>query len=114
MQIELSQAELRQAGQRVVDFVAHYLDSLENEPTVPAGISPRFIRDLLVEPLPRRPQGAQAALDDFIDKIAANSARVGHPLYLGWTRTSPLGLAALSETLAAVLNQSVAVWEGAP
>jgi aromatic-L-amino-acid/L-tryptophan decarboxylase len=114
MQIELSQAELRQAGQRVVDFIANYLDSLENEPTVPAGISPRFLRDLLAEPVPRLPQGAQAALDDFIDKIAPNSARVGHPLYLGWTRTSPLGMAALSEALAAVLNQSVAVWEGAP
>jgi glutamate/tyrosine decarboxylase-like PLP-dependent enzyme len=112
--IELSPEELGRLGNQVVDFVSRYFAALGDLPVFPQGAGPEKLRRLLDEPLPRQPQGVEAAFADFLDKIVPNSARVGHPRFLGWIRPSPLGAAVYAEALAAALNQSVAVWEGAP
>lgn len=112
--IELSPEELHKLGNLVVDFVSRYYASLGDFPVFPQGAQPEGLRKLLDEPLPREPQGVEGAFADFLNKIVPNSARVGHPRFLGWIRPSPLGAAVYAETLAAALNQSVAVWEGAP
>ena len=112
--IELGLDQLEHLGERVTDFITRHLLSLDEQPILPECLGLHELRDLLDEPLPRRPQGVDAALDDFIAKVAANSARVGHPRFLGWIRTSPLAAAIYAEALAAALNQSVAVWNGAP
>lgn len=112
--IELTPEELQAFGEHIVEFISRYSASLGDLPVFPAGASPVRLRRLLDEPLPDEPQGVEAAFADFLDKIVPYSARVGHPRFLGWIRPSPLGAAAYAEALAAVLNQSVAVWEGAP
>lgn len=112
--IELSPEELQAFGEQVVEFISRYSASLEDLPVFPAGASPEGLRRLLDEPLPGEPQGVEAAFTDFLNKIVPHSARVGHPRFLGWIRPSSLGAAVYAEALAAVLNQSVAVWEGAP
>lgn len=112
--LELTPAELDFLGERVSAFITRYLGSLEAEPVLPAAMDPARLRHLFAEPLPLQPQGVEAALHDFTAKIAANSVRIGHPRFLGWTRPSPLGAAIFAEALAAALNQSVAVWDGAP
>lgn len=111
--MELPPEQLEQLGQSVDAFIRQYLAALAEGSVLP-GETPERLRRLFAEPLPRQPQGLQAVLDDFINKVAANSARVGHPRFLAWIRTSPLAVAIYSEALAAALNQSVAVWEGAP
>jgi aromatic-L-amino-acid/L-tryptophan decarboxylase len=112
--VEFEAHELEHLGQRVVSFVTRYLSELENKPAAPADLDPERLRTLFSEPLPRQPQGIDAVLDEFENKISANSVGVGHPRFFAWTRTSPLGMAVMAESLAAVLNQSVAVWDGAP
>jgi aromatic-L-amino-acid/L-tryptophan decarboxylase len=112
--MELTPQELDDFSQRVVAFITRHLETLPDKPAMPPGLEPEALRASINEPLPRVSQGIDKAFDDFINKVAQNSAGVGHPLFLGWTRTSPLGAAILSETLGAALNQSVAVWDGAP
>jgi aromatic-L-amino-acid/L-tryptophan decarboxylase len=112
--MELAPEELQELGQRVVAFITHYLQTLPDQSTQPEGLNPEALHKLLDEPLPRQPQGVDFALQDFINKVAANSTRIGHPRFMGWIRTSPLGAAIYAEALAAALNQSVAVWDGAP
>ena len=112
--MELSSQELESLGLRVVDFITRYLSALEGGPVMPEGLSPEGLRALLDEPLPRQGQGFEAAMEDFTRRIAANSARVGHPRFMAWTRPAVLGAAVYAEALAAALNQSVAVWDGAP
>ena len=112
--LELSPDQLHHLGDRVVQFITQHLISLDQQPILPECMGTQELRALLDEPLPRRPQGVDAALDDFLGKVAANSARVGHPRFLGWIRTSPLAAAIYAEAMAAALNQSVAVWDGAP
>jgi len=111
---ELSPDAIRDLGRWVADFVADYLSTLGEQPIASEDATPRRVRALLAEPLPRQPQGVAKALEDFQTKIAAPSVRVGHPRFLAWMRTSPLAGAVFAESLAAALNQSVAVWQGAP
>ena len=105
---------MREMGQWVVDFVVEHLTTLSEQPIVAPDVTPSRLQALLDEPLPRAPQGMETALSDFRHKIAASSVRVGHPRFLAWMRTSPLAGAVFAEALAAALNQSVAVWQGAP
>lgn len=112
--MELHPDELQALGERVVSFITRHLTTLEQLPAMPAGLDPGELRRLLAEPLPRQGQGVAAALQDFLAKIVPNSAPVGHPRFLAWIRPAPLGVAIYAEALAAALNQSVAVWEGAP
>ncbi len=112
--LELSPEAIRDLGRWVADFVADYLSTLSEQPIASEGITPQRLRALLAEPLPREPQGVAPVLEDFQTKVAAPSVRVGHPRFLAWMRTSPLAGAVFAEALAAALNQSVAVWQGAP
>lgn len=112
--LELPPEQLRALGAWVTDFVTDYLTHLDEQPVVPPGLEPTALQRLLDEPLPRQGQGVEAALADFADRIAAHSVRIGHPRFLAWVRTSPLAGAVFAESLAAALNQSVAVWQGAP
>jgi glutamate/tyrosine decarboxylase-like PLP-dependent enzyme len=112
--MELNETELRQMGGRVVDFITRYLLTMHERPVMPPSITPEGLRALLDEPLPWAAQGAAGALDDFERKVAANAVGVGHPRFFAWVRSSPVAAAIYAEALAAALNNSVAVWEGAP
>ncbi|MFQ5615197.1 MAG: pyridoxal phosphate-dependent decarboxylase family protein [Anaerolineales bacterium] len=112
--MELTQKEIQRLGQKVVDFITYHLSSLDDSIILPANLVPARLREILDEPLPREPQGIDAAFDDFLDKVVANSVRVGHPRFLAWMRTSPLAAAIYAQALAAAINQSVSVWEGGP
>ena len=111
---ELSREEIERLGRWVTAFVADHLTEMENRPIADAPLPPAELRALFEEPLPSAPQGIEHTLGDFRDKVVAHSVRVGHPRFLAWMRTSPLAGAVFSEALAAALNQSVAVWQGAP
>ena len=112
--MELNAEELQRFGERVMNFITHYLVSLDQDPILPGDLDPQRLQGLFDEPLPRLPQGIDSTFQEFIEKIAANSVRVGHPRFLGWIRPSSLAAAVFAESLAAALNQSVAIWDGAP
>ncbi len=112
--LELPPEEIAALGQQVVDFVTHYLHTLHQDRITPPEEAAPALEQLLEEPLPHQPQGVAQALHDFETRIAANAVRIGHPRFLAWVRTSPLAGAVFAEALAAALNQSVAVWQGAP
>ncbi len=111
---ELPPEAIRDLGRWVADFVADYLATLSEQPIADPTATPARLQAQLDEPLPRAAQGVETALEDFRRKIVAPSVRVGHPRFLAWMRTSPLAGAVFAEALAAALNQSVAVWQGAP
>lgn len=112
--MELTRDEIKLLGDTVSTFIAGYLETLGEGPTLPENLNPTQLRLRFDEPLPYEAQGVERAMQDFFDKVVAGSARVGHPRYMGWIRTSPLAVAVYAEALGAALNQSVAVWDGAP
>lgn len=112
--LEFSRDKLERWGELVQEFIVDYLDDLERFSAGPTGFSVEEIRRELIEPLPAHPQKPQEVWHDFLHQVAGNSVRVGHPLFLAWIRSSPLAAAVFAEALAGALNQSVAVWDGAP
>lgn len=112
--LELSPEAIRELGEQVTAFVTRYLSTLSATRITPEGLDAQALRRLLDEPVPYQSQGVERALSDFEERIAANAVRIGHPRFFAWVRTSPLAGAVFAETLAAALNQSVAVWQGAP
>lgn len=112
--LEIKDQDIEYLGSWVTRFVRDYLTNIHEVPIVQSGITTDQLRATMNEPLPRKPVDLKSVLKDFEQKIASNSVRIGHPRFLAWIRTSPLAGAIFAEALAAVLNQSVAVWEGAP
>lgn len=112
--LELSPEAIRELGEQVTAFVTRYLSTLSTTRITPEGLDAQALQRLLDEPVPYQSQGVDRALSDFEEKIAANAVRIGHPRFFAWVRTSPLAGAVFAEALAAALNQSVAVWQGAP
>ncbi len=112
--MELPPDQIKLFGERVAAYITRYLSELDEGLILAEELDPETLSAALAEPLPRKAQGLDEVWDDFIERIARNSVRVGHPRFLAWTRTSPLAAAVFAEALAAALNQSVAVWDGAP
>lgn len=112
--LEYTASQLNRLGNLVADFVTQYLSDLEELDVSPASITPEKVQQSLEEPLPLEAQGLDEVWSDFLDGVVGHSVRVGHPQFLAWIRTSPLAGAVFAEALAAALNQSVAVWDGAP
>ena len=55
-------------------FITRYLQTLSDQTTMPESLTPQGLRELLNEPLPRQPQGVDVARQDFMAKVADNSA----------------------------------------
>ncbi|MBA4157494.1 MAG: pyridoxal-dependent decarboxylase [Gemmatimonadetes bacterium] len=104
---------LREAGHRLIDRMADYLDGIESRPVstphAPAHIATRF-----AEPLPLTARPAEEVWDDAWEMVVADSIHFAHPMYMGHQVAPPLPHAVLADTLASLLNQSIAVWEMSP
>ena len=112
--LELSKSKLDQVGELVKGFILAYFREMNQGPISPENLSASEVREKISEPLPEQAQDVDRAWQDFLQRVAGQSVRVGHPRFLAWIRTSPLAGAVYAEALAAALNQSVAVWDGAP
>jgi aromatic-L-amino-acid/L-tryptophan decarboxylase len=112
--MELKQSEIEFLAHEVQEIIQDHVRTINQEPIVGPELNRAKLRELLREPLPRHPQGVEAGLADFRKKILPQCVKVGHPRWLAWIRTSPLVVAAYADALAAILNQSVTAWEGAP
>jgi len=111
--IEMSGAEFRQAGHRLVDMIADLLDSMRELP-VCRDQRPSRIRTRLPVGLP--PSGAEPAelLEETAQLIFDNSLFNGHPRFFGYITSSAAPLGALSDLLAAAVNPNLGGWQLSP
>ncbi len=112
--LELSSSTLDRLGELVKAFILSYFEEMDHGPVSPRNLSAFEVGENLSEALPDRGQDVGRVWQDFLRGVVGQSVRVGHPRFLAWIRTSPLAGAVYAEALAAALNQSVAVWDGAP
>jgi L-2,4-diaminobutyrate decarboxylase len=115
---EISPAELdargfRDAGHRLVDRIADYLAGVEALP-VSTPLSPRELGARFAEPLPRDGRPAAEVWDEAWERVVPDAIHLAHPMYMGHQVAPPLPHAVLADTLASLLNQSLAVWEMSP
>ncbi len=105
--------EFRQAGHRLVDLLADYLDTVEDRPLFPA-VEPRRLHEMFDEPLPADPSTLASVLAELETKLLPHCTHVGHPGYFGLITPTPLPAGVLADFLASALNQNVGAWTIGP
>jgi L-2,4-diaminobutyrate decarboxylase len=111
MERALDPEAFRAVGHRVIDRLADHLDAAARGamPVYPwADPADQLLR------WPAQFETGSADFDELIGRVIAESNHLHHPGYVGHQVTPPLPAAALCELVAALLNNSMAVYEMGP
>ena len=106
--------EFKDAGHRMIDWIAEYLDSIEGRALFPKGADPRAIEALFDEPLPLEGTPLEALMGDLDRKLVPNCCHVNHPGYFGFITPTPTPAGMLGDLLASALNQNIGAWSIGP
>ena len=96
---------LRSLGHRMVDDMLSYLEDVRERPVWQP--IPETVKTRLSLPLPRGPQGEQAAYEDFLEVVLPHPMGNIHPRFWGWVVGTGTPLSAMTEMLAATMNPNV-------
>ena len=111
--LEMRGEEFRQAGHRLVDDLAAFLDSLPGRP-VNRDEGPKDLRRLLPGQLPDGGLAATGLLQEATSLLVDHSLFNGHPRFLGYVTSSAAPIGALAELLAATINPNCGGWQLSP
>jgi glutamate/tyrosine decarboxylase-like PLP-dependent enzyme len=104
--------ELRQLGHRMVDDMLDWLEHVRERPVWQP--LPESARAALRRPLPRKPEGAARAYDDFRQHVLPFPMGNVHPRFWAWVMGAGTPLGVLAEMLAAGMNPNMGGGEHAP
>src|ERR1017187_8089076 len=103
----------RTLAHRMVDDSLDFLKTLGDRP--PWEPMPKGVRDAITsEPLPRQPQSAERAYDDFITNVLPFTNGNRHPRFWGWIQGNGTPLGMMADMLAAGMNPHCAGLDQAP
>lgn len=105
--------EFRDMGHRVVDFLAEYLDHIEEKRVFP-DVEPRTLNELFAESLPQEASSAESVLNEVESKLLPYCTHVGHPGYMGLITPSPNPVGILADFVCSALNQNVGAYSIGP
>jgi aromatic-L-amino-acid/L-tryptophan decarboxylase len=110
---DMTPAELRAHGHRVVDWIADYLDTLGDRP-VQAQVAPGQIRGKLPEHPPDDPEPFEHALRDLDTIIMPGVTHWNHPAFHAYFAITGSGPGILGEAITAALNVNGMLWRTSP
>jgi aromatic-L-amino-acid decarboxylase len=96
---------LRALGHSMVDDMLSYLENVRERPVWQP--IPESLKTKMSLPLPREPQGEQAAYEDFRDIVLPQPMGNIHPRFWGWVVGTGTPYSAMTEMLAATMNPNV-------
>ncbi|MGE5125232.1 MAG: pyridoxal phosphate-dependent decarboxylase family protein, partial [Betaproteobacteria bacterium] len=111
--LEMTPAAFREAGHRVVEAVAQWLETLGQRP-VTRDETPSFLRGLLPQSLPASGTPPGELLAQAAPLLFDHSLYNGHPRFFGYITSSAAPIGALAELLAAAVNPNVGGWQLSP
>ncbi len=112
--LDLSPADFRRLGHRLVDDLAEFLTSLPSRPVSP-GATPSDLRVRLGQrPLPEEGADPAVLLADATRLMLDHSVFNGHPRFMGYITSSAAPLGSLAELLAATVNPNCGSWGLSP
>ena len=103
---------LRSLAHRMVDDSIDRLAGRRDEPVWQP--MPDAVRSFFEAPLPRDPEGAEAAYRDFVEQVAPYSMGNDHPRFWGWYMGAGNPVGNLADLLASVLNPNMGGADHAP
>ncbi len=104
--------ELRTLGHRMLDDMLDWLEHVRARPVWQP--FPESARQALRRPLPRAPEGAGPAYEDFRRHVLPYPMGNVHPRFWAWVIGTGTPLGALAEMLAATMNPNMGGGEHAP
>jgi hypothetical protein len=108
--LEMTPEAFREAGHRLVDEIAAFLESLPGRP-VTRDQTPSAVRSLLPSELPEDGAEPTTLLAQTAPLLFDHSLFNGHPRFFGYITASPAPVGALADLLAATVNPNMGGWE---
>ncbi len=105
--------EFRDLGHRVVDFLAEYLDHIEEKRVFP-DVEPRTLNELFAESLPQDPSSPESVLNELESKLLPYCTHVGHPGYMGLITPSPNPVGIVADFVCSAINQNLGAYSIGP
>ena len=106
-------SEFRKYGHQLVDWVADYLDHVEQYPVLPA-VQPGDIRRSLPEAPPREPEPMDQIIADLDRSIMPGITHWNHPRFHAYFNSTASSPGILAELLSSALNVNGMVWQSCP
>ncbi|CAN6688685.1 unnamed protein product [Malus baccata var. baccata] len=95
--------QLRENAHKMVDFIADYYKTIEDFPVL-SQVQPGYLRDLLPDSAPTRPESLQQVFDDIQAKILPGVTHWQSPNFFGYYPSNSSVAGFLGEMLSAGLN----------
>ena len=112
--LNLSPADFRRLGHRLVDDLADFLNALPSRPVSPDATPTDLRATLGQRPLPEDGADPEALLAHATQLMLAHSVFNGHPRFMGYITSSAAPLGSLAELLAATVNPNCGSWGLSP
>jgi aromatic-L-amino-acid/L-tryptophan decarboxylase len=97
--------EFRTTGHYLIDYLADYLEHIEERPLFPR-VEPRELYRMFDEPLPQQGTSAEGVVQEIEEKLVPYATHVGHPGYMGLITPSPSPVGILADLICSALNQN--------
>src|SRR5712691_6141585 len=110
---DLDLETFRAEGRRLVDWIARYLEGVEQLPVL-ARVRPGEVRAALPPSPPARAEALETILADVEGRILPGLTHWNHPGFFAYFANSSTAPAILAETLAAAFNANGMLWKTAP
>ena len=103
----------RKAGHRLIDWIAEYLESVEDYPVL-SEVKPGEIRNALPDHPPAEGESFDRILEDFESIVLPGITHWNHPKFFGYFSITGSGPGILGELLSAALNVNGMLWKTSP
>lgn len=110
---DMDSETFREAGHRLVDWIAEYFDHPERYPVL-AQVSPGDILRRLPSAPPESPETMDAILDDFDRLLVPGLTHWNHPGFFAYFAITASGPGILADFLSSALNQQAMLWRTSP
>ncbi|MFL5810454.1 MAG: pyridoxal phosphate-dependent decarboxylase family protein [Flavisolibacter sp.] len=105
--------EFREAGHYLIDYIANYLEHVEEKPLFP-DIDPSALYKLFDESIPDKQTSLEDLQKILEEKLVPYCTHVNHPGYMGLITPSPNPAGILADLFASALNQNLGAWSIGP
>ncbi len=105
--------DFRKYGHQLIDWIANYLEGIENYTVLP-GVKPGEIKSNLPSDPPEKGESFENVMKDFEDKIIPGITHWNHPDFMAYFNSTSSGPGILAELLSAGLNVNGMAWHTCP